>query len=79
MSKFLKLSNIIINKRHIQSIVIKPNKYYINVGGGAFNGSHVSVAGFGFGSISSHYREIEVCKTNNPIDYKMVSNWISNQ
>jgi hypothetical protein len=79
MSKFLKLTNIIINKHHIQSIVIKPNKYYIHVVSDAFVGSHFSVAGFGFGTISSHYGEIVVCKTENSIDYKMVSDWIDNQ
>ena len=29
MSKFIKLKNLIININYIQSIVIKPNKYYI--------------------------------------------------
>ena len=39
MSKFIKLTNFIININYIHSIVIKPNKYHINVLSNKFDGS----------------------------------------
>ena len=79
MSKFIKLTNLIINKNYIQSIFIKPNKYYIQVVSNKFDGSKWSVAGFGIGNISSHNYEIEVCETKHAIDYKILSDWIDKQ
>jgi hypothetical protein len=78
MSKFIKLTNLIININCIQSIVIKPNKYYILIASNKFDGSKGSFSGFGFGTISSHNSEIEVCETQHSIDYKIVSDWINN-
>jgi hypothetical protein len=78
MSKFIKLTNLIININYIQSIIIKPNKYYILVASNKFNGSKWSCAGFGIGTISSYNSEIEVCETQHSIDYKIVSDWINN-
>lgn len=76
MSKFLKLTNLIININYIHSIFIKPNKYYIHVVSNKFDGSNLCVAGFGYGNISSHNYEIEVCETKDSSDYKIVSDWI---
>lgn len=76
MSKFIKLTNLLININYIQSITIKPNKYYIHVVSNKFDGSKWSIAGFGIGSISSHNFHVEVCETNHSSDYKIVSNWI---
>ena len=79
MSKFIKLTNLIININYIQSIVIKPNKYCINLASYKFDGSNWSVTGFGMGTISSYNSEIEVCETKHYSDYKIVSDWIDNQ
>ena len=78
MSKFIKITNLIININYIHSIVIKPNKYCINVANNKFDGSTWSVAGFGVGIISSYNSEIEVCETQHSSDYKIVSDWINN-
>ena len=78
MSQFIKLSNYIINIKYINSIVIKPNKYHIHVISNKFDGSNWTIAGFGFGTISSHNYEIEICKSKNSFDYKIVSDWINN-
>ena len=78
MSKFIKLTNLIININYIHSIGIKPNKYYIYVMSNKFDGSKWSVAGFGIGTISSYNSEIEVCESKHSNDYKIVSNWINN-
>ena len=78
MSKFIKLTNFIINVNYIQSIVIKPNKYYINVASNKIDGSNWSSPVFGMGTVSSHNSEIEVCETEHSNDYKIVSDWIDN-
>uniref|UniRef100_A0A6C0I3Q6 Uncharacterized protein n=1 Tax=viral metagenome TaxID=1070528 RepID=A0A6C0I3Q6_9ZZZZ len=78
MSKFIKLTNLIINVNYIQSIVIKPNKYCINVASNRFDGSKWIVAGFGMGTISSYNSVIELCEIQNSSDYKIVSDWIAN-
>jgi hypothetical protein len=78
MTKFLKLTRLIINTKYIHSIVIHPNKYCINVASNKFEGSKWNVIGFGFGNISSYNCEIEVCETQNPNDYNIVSDWICN-
>jgi hypothetical protein len=59
MVRFIKLTNIILNAKHITQIVIKPKKYYIYIR-----------------SSNSKELEYEVCEDNNPIDYKIVSEWI---
>jgi hypothetical protein len=76
MTKFIKLTNLIINTKYIQSIVIKPNKYYINVLSNKFDGSNWNSPIYGMGIISSYNSEIEVCETENSRDYKIVSDWI---
>jgi hypothetical protein len=78
MSKFIKLTNLIVNTNCIHSIFIKPNKYYIHVVSNKFDGSTWNVAGFGIGNISSYNYEIEVCETKHPSNYKIVSDWIDN-
>ena len=76
MSKFIKLTNFIININYIHSIVIKPNKYHINVLSNKFDGSIWSSFGFGIGTIYSSNSEIEICETKHSNDYKIVSDWI---
>ena len=78
MSKFIKLKNLIININYIQTIVIKPNKYYINVVSNKFDGSNWSCPVIGIGNVSSYNSEIEVCETEHSSDYKKISDWIDN-
>jgi hypothetical protein len=76
MSKFLRLTNFIVNTNSIHTIDIKPNKYIIHIITKGISGFNWSFAGFGSGTISSYTSEIEVCKDNHLIDYKIVSDWI---
>uniref|UniRef100_A0A6C0E3Z4 Uncharacterized protein n=1 Tax=viral metagenome TaxID=1070528 RepID=A0A6C0E3Z4_9ZZZZ len=78
MTKFIKLTNYIININHIHRIVIKPNKYYIHLVSNKFDGFKWDVGVIGIGTIASHNSEIEVCETKHPIDYKILSEWIDN-
>ena len=73
---FLKLSNVIINTRHITKIVIVPNQYrriHLNVQSYQVSGWF----GFGTGSISSDEfgEEFIICAKDSPSDYKIVSTW----
>ena len=76
MSKFIKLTNCLLNTNHIHKIVIQPNKYYIHFVSKKIDGWNWSIAGSGVGYISSHTSEIEVCETKHSNDYKIVSDWI---
>jgi hypothetical protein len=76
MSRFLKLTNFIINTNDIHKIVIYPNKYHIHIVGKKLDGFHWGIGAFGLGSIYSYTSEIEVCETAHSTDYKIVSAWI---
>ncbi len=78
MSKFIKLKNLIININYIQSIIIKPNKYYINIMTNKIEGSSWKVAASGIGNFQSYNYEVQVCEFKNSTDYNIVSNWINN-
>ena len=76
MSRFLKLTNVVLNTNQIHKILIQPNKYYIMTK--KMDGFDFKIAGSGYGSISSNDRcEINVCEKENPTDYKIISDWIS--
>lgn len=77
MSKFIKLTNFLLNTNDIHKIVIQPNKYYIHIVGKKIDGFNWGIGWVGLGHISSYTSEIEVCETKHLIDYKIVSDWIS--
>ena len=77
MSKFIKLTNFLLNTNDIHKIVIQPNKYYIHIVGKKIDGFNWGIGAFCLGNISSYTSEIEVCETKHLTDYKIVSDWIS--
>jgi hypothetical protein len=77
MSKFIRLTNYLINTNDIHSIVIKPNKYVIQIVSKKINGFNVGIFGFSIGDISSVTSEIEVCEKKHSNDYNIVSEFIS--
>ena len=77
MPKFIKLTNMLLNVNDISKILIKPNKYYISTVSKHFNGFLWSLSIVGLGNITSHGYEIEICETTQPIDYKIISDWIN--
>jgi hypothetical protein len=79
MSKFLKLTNFLLNTNDIYKISILPNKYHIYIAGKKIDGFLWIVGGFGLGNISSFTSEIEVCEKAHLTDYKIVSDWIDKQ
>jgi len=77
MSKFIKLTNVILNTSDIHKIVIQPKKYYIHIVGKVMYGSSWSIFGSGAGHITSLTSETEICETNDSADYKIISDWIN--
>jgi hypothetical protein len=81
MTRFIKLTNMLINPNNIHGILIKPNKYIIRIISKSLQGNSWSCGAFGLGTLSTlqdNY-DMEVCENKNPIDYKIVSEWINNQ
>ncbi len=75
MSRFLKLTNIIINKNVIHEIHINKDKILIHLMAPEMTGSMI----FGSGYCESRNSKLEICKTENFGDYKIVTNWIDNE
>ena len=74
MSRFLRLTDAIINKNVIHHIHIKKDKYIIHFMTNKTNSFFL----LGGGGSTSYNTECEVCKTKHPIDYKTVTDWIDN-
>ena len=71
MSRFIKLTNLIINTTKIIKIEIVPVKYIVYM-----NYHYEGVTIFGSGSLQSYQDKIEICKSKHPYDYQIVSDWI---
>lgn len=74
MNRFLILSYIIINPRHMSHISLKPKKYLIKLAHQSIEGLHF----MGSGVISSERDSFEVCQEKSPKDYAAVTEWIFN-
>ena len=73
MSRFIKLTNCIINVRHVRNILYnEPNKYVINFSYNKMNGFIL----VGSGNFTTHNEVVHVCKEKNPEDYNIVKKWI---
>ena len=77
MSRFIKLTNILINTSKIIFIQNTGTTYYVKTLGpnlpyGFF------IFGFGFIDTSSSYNFIEICKNKHPIDYEIMEKWVRN-
>ena len=78
MSKFIKFTNMLLNTNDIHKIVIQPNKYFIHTASKKIDGwNWTSRSGLGIGHIASDTDEIEVCKIKSPINYDILTDWIS--
>jgi hypothetical protein len=75
MSRFLKLTKIIINKNLIQHIDINKDKFIVHLMMNKTDGLFL----FGGGASRSYNTELEVCKIKHLRDYKIVTDWIDNE
>lgn len=75
MSKFLKLTSIIINKNYIHNInVAKNDKIVIKMMRNESDGFFL----LGNGTMWSENTTINLCKIEHANDYKIVTDWIEN-
>ena len=72
MSRFLKLTNFLVNVNQIRLIEITPDKYKISLIGSELKGFFM----FGSGGFNSVNDVIDVCKKEDIADYKIVSDWL---
>jgi hypothetical protein len=74
MSRFLRLTNFLINVNQIRRIDIKPNEYKIHL-------IPTELSGFtlvGSGTFQSSAETYTVIEKDNIIDYKLIDEWIKN-
>ncbi len=75
MSRFLKLTQLVINTTKIGTIEKKQNKYYVHL----LEGSSLSgFLFFGSGIFETKYCTIEICKDIHSIDYQIMEKWVNN-
>jgi len=72
MVNFIKLTNMIINTKHINTILIKPHKYHIYI----MNCKKDGFCLFSSGIFWSDDQEIEICSNKQSIDYKIITDWM---
>lgn len=76
MTRFIKLSNMILNTHNIQKIIIHPNKFHIHLIGKYSDMFGLLICGSGFITDTPKETEIVVCQTENPANYRIISDWI---
>jgi hypothetical protein len=74
MSRFLKLTNIIINKNLIHHIDINKDKYIIHL----MSNKNTGFIIYGGGGYFSYHTEFEICRKKSFEDYVKVTEWIKN-
>ena len=72
MTRFLKLTSIIINTAKIVTIDVLPTKYTICMSNQKIDGWLL----FTSGAVESYNTKIEVCENKHPDDYQTVKEWI---
>ena len=73
MSNFINFSSVIINTSKIKAIEMTNNKYIITLSTNTLDGFMLFTSGY-FKSIND---KVEICKTQHPEDYKILTDWIN--
>lgn len=76
MSKFLKITNFLLNTSKIHRIDIHPNKYTIHLVPNKISGGGLFLFSSGSTSINTVSHTIDVCKIEHSTDYEIVSKFI---
>ena len=77
MSKFIKLTNMLLNTNSIHRISIMPNKYSIHIFDKYSEGEGFLIAGSGSFKLKSYEEQIVVFKEKDPVNYQILSDWIN--
>ena len=77
MSRFIKLTNILVNTSKIIFIQNTGTTYYIKTHGPGLPYGF-SFCGFGFIDSITSYNFIEICKNKHPTDYEIMEKWVRN-
>ena len=77
MSRFIKLTHIVINSSKIITINNTGAKYYVQTCADALPYGF-SIFGFGVIDTSNSNTFITICKNEEPIDYQIMEKWINN-
>ena len=75
MSRFLRLTNLLINVNQIRKIDIKPNEYKIHLIPSELSGFML----LGSGTFQSAAERYTISEKEHETDYKMISEWILNE
>ena len=75
MCRFIRLTKLLINTRHIVHIEKNNELYSVNLHTNRISGWFI----FGVGDIISKYNIIDICKKEHPKDYAIIENWINKQ
>ena len=73
MPNFINFSSVIINTSKIKAIEMTNNKYIITLSTNTLDGFMLFTSGY-FKSIND---KVEICKTQHPEDYKILTDWIN--
>ena len=72
MTRFIKLTNLIVNTSKIVTIDILPTKYIMYMNNNHFNGWML----FSSGAVESTHNKVDICKNEHPEDYQIIKEWI---
>ena len=75
MSRFIRLTNFLINVNQIRKIDIKPNEYKIHLIPSELSGFML----LGSGTFQSAAERYTISEKEHETDYKMISEWILNE
>jgi hypothetical protein len=73
MTRYIRLTNIIINTSKIITVDISPTKYRIHFDNKKIDGWML----FSSGTVESIDNKIEICKNLHPKDFKIMERWIN--
>jgi len=73
MTRFIKLTSMIINTAHIKKIMIHADNYYLHLSDQNINWSNY-LSGYVYTSNSI----IQICKEKNITDYTIMNTWVNN-
>lgn len=75
---FIRLTNLLINTRHIKIIELSNTKYIIHMNSNLNDIYGLSLFSSGFISGSSSHKNIEICSVKNSVDFLKLKEFLEN-